>query len=68
MEITDLVGIELERPLVFLDIEGTGKRKAVLTYNDPEQGWGEWTGKIIRFNTVTRKVDAPRGKFRALTR
>ena len=49
-------------------IEGAGKRKAVLTYIDPDQGWGSWTGKIIRYNTLTRRVFAPDGKFRALTR
>ncbi len=46
-------------------IKGTRKRKAVLDYNDPEKGWGRWTGPTIRFNTVTHRAYAPGGKFNA---
>lgn len=49
-------------------IKGSRKHKAVLTYFDPEKGWGTWQGPTIRYNTLTRRVDAPGGKFRAHAR
>ncbi len=44
-------------------IEGTRRQKAILDYIDPEKGWGRWTGKTVRFNTLTHTGYAPGGKF-----
>jgi len=44
-------------------IEGTRRQPATLTYNHPQKGWGTWTGKTVRYNTVTHTGYAPGGKF-----